>query len=68
MSELLAMNDELQTDVPISRVFLGKDKKTPVSLSMRRSVLRRIERFALQNEKTRSEAVELLVLKTFEVD
>ncbi|WP_117053481.1 ribbon-helix-helix protein, CopG family, partial [Klebsiella pneumoniae] len=44
-----------------ARVVLDKDIKTSVSLSIRRRVLRKIEKLAALSGTSRSEAVEKLV-------
>lgn len=58
MNEALALNAELKTSETGGRVFLDKDKKTPVSLSLRMRVLRKIDRLADLSGTSRSEAVE----------
>lgn len=60
MSEALALNAELKTSDTGGRVFLDKDKKTAVSLSLRMRVLRKIDRLAMLSGTSRSEAVETL--------
>lgn len=44
-----------------SHVILDKEKKRSISLSLRMSVIRKIDRVVNQLEITRSEAVEILV-------
>lgn len=58
MNEALALNAEQKTSETGSRVFLDKDKKTTVSLSLRMRVLRKIDRLADLSGTSRSEAVE----------
>lgn len=60
MSEALALHAELKTSDTGGRVFLDKDKKTAVSLSLRMRVLRKIDRLAMLSGTSRSEAVETL--------
>lgn len=63
MSEALAQHDGLKTSETAGKVFLNKDKKTAVSLSLRLRILRKIDRLAALSESTRSEAVEKLALR-----
>ncbi|WES70465.1 tellurium resistance protein TerW [Superficieibacter sp. HKU1] len=67
MTESLNANAELKKVDATRWVDLDKDKKTAVSLSLRMSILRKIDRYAFANDKTRSEAVELLTEKAFEL-
>lgn len=67
MTESLSTNAELKKGEATRWVDLDKDKKTAVSLSLRMSILRKIDRYAFANDKTRSEAVELLTDKAFEL-
>ncbi|MCE9991113.1 HTH domain-containing protein [Enterobacter asburiae] len=60
MNEALASNAELKTSESGGRVFLDKDKKTSVSLSLRMRILRKIDRLAALSGTSRSEAVEKL--------
>ncbi|MCS3431214.1 tellurium resistance protein TerW [Klebsiella sp. BIGb0407] len=57
----LSSNVETKTDEVVSKVSLDKEKKKAVSLSLRMSVLRKIDQLAMQTETTRSDIVELLV-------
>lgn len=57
----LSSSIETKTDETISRVSLDKEKKKAVSLSLRMSVLRKIDQLAMQTNTTRSDIVELLV-------
>lgn len=66
MNEALKFNAELQTADTQSRVFLDKEKKKAVSLSLRMSVLRKIDQISLLSEITRSEAAEMIVNQGFE--
>ncbi|AHG20365.1 tellurium resistance protein TerW [Chania multitudinisentens RB-25] len=61
MHETLLANSELKTGETVSRVYLDKEKKKAVSLSLKMSVLRKIDRLSRISETTRSEAVEMLV-------
>lgn len=61
MNEALAENAEMKPAETVSRVFLDKDKKKAVSLSLRMSLLRKIDRLARLQEITRSEAVDMAV-------
>jgi len=58
MHEALVMNAELRSSETGAKVFLDKDKKTAVSLSLRMRVLRKIDQLANVSGTTRSEAVE----------
>ncbi|WP_230351305.1 tellurium resistance protein TerW [Lelliottia sp. WAP21] len=60
MNEALASNAELKTSDSVGKVFLDKDKKTAVSLSLRMRILRKIDRLASLSGTSRSEAVEKL--------
>ncbi|MCU6667826.1 tellurium resistance protein TerW [Enterobacteriaceae bacterium H4N4] len=60
MSEALASNAVLKTSETGGRVYLDKDKKTAVSLSLRMRILRKIDRLAMLSGTSRSEAVEKL--------
>jgi hypothetical protein len=57
----LSSNVEAKTDETVSKVSLDKEKKKAVSLSLRMSVLRKIDQLAIQTNTTRSDIVELLV-------
>ena len=61
MSEALDLNSDLKTHDQGARVVLDKDIKTSVSLSIRRRVLRKIDKLAALSGTSRSEAVEKLV-------
>lgn len=61
MNEALEVNAGLKQSEHVSHVSLDKEKKKAVSLSLRMSVLRKIDRIVRLSETTRSEAVELLV-------
>ncbi len=61
MSEALDLNSDLKTHDQGTRVVLDKDIKTSVSLSIRRRVLRKIDKLAALSGTSRSEAVEKLV-------
>ncbi|HGN1955877.1 TPA: tellurium resistance protein TerW [Proteus mirabilis] len=57
MREALSSNEELQP----SRVYLDKDKKKSVSLSLKMSALRKIDKLSFLRSTTRSQTVEFLV-------
>ncbi|MCG8707262.1 tellurium resistance protein TerW [Brenneria sp. 4F2] len=61
MHEALVSSIEHKTGEVVSKVSLDKEKKKAVSLSLRMSVLRKIDRLAILADTTRSDAVELLV-------
>lgn len=61
MREALSASEELRHNGMTSKVYLDKDKKKSVSLSLKMSALRKIDRLSYLNNSTRSEAVELLV-------
>ncbi|KQN55010.1 hypothetical protein [Erwinia sp. Leaf53] len=61
MTEALEVNARLKQSEQVSHVSLDKEKKKAVSLSLRMSVLRKIDRIVRLSETTRSEAVEMLV-------
>jgi hypothetical protein len=61
MHEALMANSEHKTSETVSRVYLDKEKKKAVSLSLKMSVLRKIDRLSRVTETTRSEAVDMLV-------
>ncbi|EIR3841769.1 ribbon-helix-helix protein, CopG family, partial [Salmonella enterica] len=61
MSEALDLNTDLKTHDQGARVILDKDIKTSVSLSIRRRILRKIDKLAELSGTSRSEAVEKLV-------
>ncbi len=60
-SEMLKSDAQLQHHENLSRVFLDKQKKKAVSLSLRMSVLNKIDRVTHLTEISRSEVVEMLV-------
>lgn len=61
MHNALSANLETKSDEVVSKVSLDKEKKKAVSLSLRMSVLRKIDQLAMQTDTTRSDIVELLV-------
>ncbi len=61
MNETLSASIEFKTGESVSKVYLDKEKKKAVSLSLRGSVLRKIDQLAMLAGSTRSDAVELLV-------
>jgi len=61
MNETLHSSLDLKTGEVASKVSLDKEKKKAVSLSLRMSVLRKIDRLTILAETTRSDVVELLV-------
>ena len=61
MREALDLNSDLKTPDQGARVILDKDIKTSVSLSIRRRILRKIDKLAELSGTSRSEAVEKLV-------
>ena len=61
MNKTLSSNVETKTDEVVSKVSLDKEKKKAVSLSLRMSVLRKIDQLAMLTDTTRSDIVELLV-------
>lgn len=61
MNEALNSNAEFKVSEAVSKVSLDKEKKKAVSLSLRMSVLRKIDLLAMLAGTTRSDAVELLV-------
>ncbi|MDC9597455.1 tellurium resistance protein TerW [Xenorhabdus anantnagensis] len=61
IEELLVQHLSLKAEEAISHVFLDKEKKKPISLSLRMSVLRKIDGLANRLETTRSEVVEMVV-------
>ncbi|MBN3214885.1 MULTISPECIES: tellurium resistance protein TerW [Pectobacterium] len=62
MTEALSSNAAFKEET-VSRVFLDKEKKKAVSLSLRMSILRKIDTLARLKDVTRSEAVEMLIDK-----
>ncbi|SFU44490.1 tellurium resistance protein TerW [Xenorhabdus koppenhoeferi] len=61
IEELLVQHLSLKAEEAISHVFLDKEKKKPVSLSLRMSVIRKIDGLSNRLETTRSEVVEMVV-------
>lgn len=61
MHETLADNENTRADGAVHKVTLDKEKKKAVSLSLRMSVLSKIDKFSNLADMTRSDAVELLV-------
>lgn len=61
MNETLSLNVDIKTSEVANKVSLDKERKKAVSLSLRMSVLRKIDNFATRAEITRSDAVDLLV-------
>ncbi|HGN0455383.1 TPA: tellurium resistance protein TerW [Proteus mirabilis] len=59
MREALSSNEELQHSGTTSRVYL--DKKKSVSLSLKMSALRKIDKLSFLRSTTRSQTVEFLV-------
>ncbi|ANI30334.1 tellurium resistance protein TerW [Yersinia entomophaga] len=60
MAKVLTAHAESKNNEVVSRVFLDKDKKRAVSLSLKGSILRKIDKLSRLIESTRSEAVEML--------
>lgn len=63
MAEALRVNSGLKMPMPSGKVVLNKDQKKAISLSVKRSVLRKLDRLACLAMLTRSGAVEMLVQK-----
>ncbi|MDC9604816.1 tellurium resistance protein TerW [Xenorhabdus griffiniae] len=61
IEELLAQHLSCKSEEATSHVFLDKEKKKPVSLSLRMSVIRKIDSLANRLETTRSDVVEMVV-------
>ena len=61
MNEDLTENAATKPVETVSRVFLDKDKKKAVSLSLRMSLLRKIDQLSYRLEITRSEAMEMVI-------
>ncbi|WP_413531296.1 tellurium resistance protein TerW [Rahnella inusitata] len=61
MTQALQSSEDHKSGQAVSHVSLDKEKKKPVSLSLRMSVLRKIDRLAMLVETSRSDAVEMLV-------
>ncbi|MBD2780975.1 hypothetical protein [Xenorhabdus szentirmaii] len=66
IEELLAQHLNLKSEDTTSHVFLDKEKKKPVSLSLRMSVIRKIDSLAYRLETTRSDVVEMVVDRCIE--
>ncbi|PHM47528.1 tellurium resistance protein TerW [Xenorhabdus miraniensis] len=67
IEELLAQHLSLKAEESTSHVFLDKEKKKPISLSLRMSVIRKIDGLANRLETTRSEVVEMVVDRCIEM-
>ncbi|PHM44980.1 tellurium resistance protein TerW [Xenorhabdus mauleonii] len=63
IEELLAQHLSLGAEETASHVFLDKEKKKSISLSLRMSVIRKIDGLSNRLETTRSEIVEMMVDK-----
>jgi len=61
MNQALAENAAAKPAEIVSRVFLDKDKKKAVSLSLRMSLIRKIDQLSQSLDITRSEAVDMAV-------
>ncbi|AUH00674.1 tellurium resistance protein TerW [Pectobacteriaceae bacterium CE70] len=61
MNDVLTASGEPKSGDVVRQVSLDKEKKKSVSLSLRMSVLRRIDQLAILANTTRSDVVELLV-------
>lgn len=61
MHEALADSENNRANETVHKVTLDKEKKKAVSLSLRMSVLSKIDKFSNLADMTRSDAVELLV-------
>ncbi|MDC9582679.1 tellurium resistance protein TerW [Xenorhabdus sp. PR6a] len=61
IEELLVQHLSSKPEDAASHVFLDKEKKKPISLSLRMSVIRKIDGLANRLETTRSEVVEMVV-------
>ncbi|CDG20206.1 Tellurium resistance protein terW [Xenorhabdus poinarii G6] len=61
IEELLAQHLSFKSEASISHVFLDKEKKKSISVSLRMSVLRKIDGLANRLETSRSEVVEMVV-------
>lgn len=60
MSEAIRVNAQLKTPDGPGKVVLNKDQKTAISLSVKRSILRKLDHLARLTTLTRSGAVEML--------
>lgn len=63
MAEAIRVNSDLKMPMTSGKVVLNKDQKTAISLSVKRSVLRKLDRLACLAMLTRSGAVEMLAQK-----
>ena len=61
MSEALTANAQLKPAQTVNVVSLDKEKKKAVSLSLKMSILQKIELISMLSGVTRSEAVEMIV-------
>ncbi|PHM73236.1 tellurium resistance protein TerW [Xenorhabdus kozodoii] len=61
IEELLTQHLSFKSEDATHYVFLDKEKKKPISLSLRMSVIRKIDSLANRLETTRSEVVEIVV-------
>ncbi|MBI6550243.1 tellurium resistance protein TerW [Xenorhabdus lircayensis] len=61
IEELLVQHLSIKAEEATSHVFLDKEKKKSISLSLRMSVIRKIDGLANRLETTRSEVVETVV-------
>ncbi|OKP04303.1 tellurium resistance protein TerW [Xenorhabdus eapokensis] len=61
IEELLVQHLSLKSEEATRHVFLDKEKKKPVSLSLRMSVIRKIDSLANHLGTTRSDVVEMVV-------
>ncbi|MDR0217905.1 MAG: tellurium resistance protein TerW [Enterobacteriaceae bacterium] len=61
IEELVVEHHNFNAKEAISHVFLDKEKKKPVSLSLRMSVIRKIDGLSNRLGTTRSETMEMLV-------
>lgn len=66
LADTLDSSAKMKADLPEYRVILAKNKKNTISLSLRTSVVRKLDRLARVTGKTRSEAVELLATQLTE--
>lgn len=61
MNDALSTHARVKTSEAVSRVSLDKEKKKAVSLSLKMSILQKIELVAMLSNISRSEAVEMIV-------
>lgn len=66
MNSALLDNAEMKHEETVSRVFLDKNKKKAVSLSLPMSLLRKIDQLARLHDATRSDAVHLAVARSID--